>query len=85
MFGSGADNNNDALASTLTGFVNGANENAIVAFDASALSSFFVTPSPNHAGAGWAGNTDWYAGWTCNSSYANFGTNTGDCTSLPIT
>jgi hypothetical protein len=27
----------------------------------------------------------WWQQWTCNSSYADFGTgNTGNCTSLPI-
>jgi hypothetical protein len=87
FFGSGANNNNDAFTNTLTAlFVNGANEDAVVAFDASTLSSFFDVPSPNRIGAAWAGNNPWYTKWTCNSSYANFGTgNTGDCTSLPIT
>jgi hypothetical protein len=27
----------------------------------------------------------WYAGWTCNSGAANFGSASGDCTSLPTT
>lgn len=85
-FGTGANNNNDAFTSTLTSlFVNGANEDAVAAFDASTLSTFFEVPSPNRIGAAWTGNNSWYNGWTCNSSYANFGTNTGDCTSLPIT
>jgi len=86
-FGSGANNNNDSFTSTLTGlFVDGANEDAVVAFDASTLSSFFDVPSPNRIGAAWTGNNAWYTGWTCNSSYANFGTgNSGNCTSLPTT
>jgi hypothetical protein len=86
-FGSGANNNNDAFTSTLTSlFVNGANEDAVVAFDASTLSSYFDVPSPNRIGAAWTGNNAWYTQWTCNSSYANFGTgNTGACTSLPTT
>jgi hypothetical protein len=85
-FGTGANGNNDAFTSTLTTlFVNGANEDAVAAFDASTLSTFFDVPSPNRIGAAWTGNNSWYNGWTCNSSYANFGTNTGDCTSLPIT
>jgi hypothetical protein len=83
MFNAGT-NNNDALASTLTGFVNGANENAIVPFDASTLSAFFDVPSPNHAGAAWTGNTTWYTTWTCNSSYASLGGGSA-CTSLPTT
>ena len=86
-FGSGANNNNDALTSTLTNlFVNGTNEDAVAAFDASTLSSFFDTPTPNRIGAAWTGNNGWYTGWTCNSSYANFGTgNSGACSSLPTT
>lgn len=85
MFGSGANNNNDNLVSTLTSlFVNGTNEDAIMPFDASTLSAFFNTPSPNHAGAAWTGNTAWYAGWTCNSSYADLGGGSA-CTSLPTT
>jgi len=79
-------NNNDAFTATLTNlFVNGSNEDAIVAFDASRLSSFFEVPSPNRIGAAWSGNNAWYTGWTCNSSYANFGPTSTACTSLPTT
>ncbi len=85
-FGSGSNNNNDALTSTLTlTFVNGANEDAVVPYDATTLAtvgSFFTLPSPNHIGAAWTGNTSWYVGWTCNSSTANLGGATA-CTSLP--
>ncbi|WP_336981147.1 hypothetical protein [Altererythrobacter fulvus] len=77
-------NNNDNLTSTLTGFVNGSNEDAIVTTDPTTLSSFFTLPSPNRAGAAWTGNTTWYNSWTCNSSTANLGGAT-DCTALPIT
>ena len=67
--------------------MNGANEDAVTAFNANTgLSTFFDAPSPNHIGAAWTGNTAWYTQWTCNSSYANFGTgNSGNCTSLPTT
>jgi hypothetical protein len=83
MFGSGSSNNNDNLTSTLTSlFVNGANEDGVPAFDATALSVFFDTAA--HIGAAWSGNTDWYTHWTCNSSYAPLGGDT-DCTSLPTT
>jgi hypothetical protein len=86
MFGAGSNNNTDSLTSTLTmQFVNGANENGIVAFDASTLSSFFTVPSPNRVGAAWSGNTSWYTGWTCNSSTANFGASSTSCASLPTT
>lgn len=82
-FGSGANNNNDSLVSTLTGlFVNGANETAVVATDPKTFSAFFDTTT--FIGA--ARSTDtWWQQWTCNSSYADFGSgNTGQCTSLPI-
>lgn len=87
-FGSGANNNNDALVSTLTSlFVNGTNENAVAVtdpttFNFAPLSSFFDTAT--HIGAAYTGNTTWYTGWTCNSSYAPLGGAT-DCTSLPTT
>ena len=57
-----------------------------MATDPKTLSTFFDVPSPNRIGAAWTGNNTWYTGWTCNSSYANFGTgNSGNCTSLPTT
>lgn len=77
-------NNNDALVSTLNGFVNGANESGVAATDPKATSAFFDTTT-------WIGavrNADdrWYAGWTCNSPQADFGSgNTGACTSIPTT
>lgn len=84
-FGTGTNNNNDAFTSTLTSlFINGANEDAVAAFAASSLSSFFEVPAPNRIGAAWSGNTSWYAGWTCNSSTANLGGGSS-CTSLPTT
>ncbi len=76
-FGSGSNNNNDSLTSTLTSlFVNGANEDGVAVTDAATynfapLSSFFTTPT--HIGAAYSGNTSWYSGWTCNSSYAPLG------------
>ena len=62
----------------------GTNENAVVAFDASTLSSFFTVANPNRIGAAWTGNNAWYTGWTCNGSTANLGGATS-CTSLPTT
>jgi hypothetical protein len=83
FFASGTRNNNDSFTSTLTtGFINGTNETGVAAADPKATSSFFDTTT-------WIGavrnSTDtWYAGWTCNSAAADFGTgNTGACTSLP--
>ncbi len=87
-FGSGSNNNNDSLTSTLTSlFVNGANEDGVAVTDAATynfapLSTFFTTPT--HIGAAYSGNTSWYSGWTCNSSYAPLGGGSA-CTSLPTT
>lgn len=85
-FGSGSNNNNDAFSTTLTSlFINGANENAVPAIDATSLSSFFDVPNPNRIGVAWEGNTSWFVGWTCNSATANFGSSSTACTSLPTT
>jgi hypothetical protein len=88
FFGSGSNNNNDAFTNSLTGtglYLDGANENAVTAFSATSLSSFFQVPSPNRIGTAWAENNQWYVGWTCNSSTANFGSSSSACTSLPTT
>ena len=83
FFGAGANNNNDTLTTSFTnGFVNGANEAAVPAIDPTALGTFFTPVA--FVGAVRDANDTWYAGWTCNSGVANFGTtNTGACTSLP--
>ena len=85
FFASGTRNNNDAFTSTLTnGFVNGANETGVTATDPKTVSAFFDTTT--WIGAVRNATDTWYAGWTCNSAAANFGTgNTGACTSLPTT
>ncbi|MBY0518957.1 MAG: hypothetical protein K2P79_00850 [Sphingomonas sp.] len=94
IFGTGT-NNNDNYTSTLTSlFVNGANETAVPAFNASTLNNFtfngiLVTPAnffdaTTYIGAVRDASDTWYRGWTCNSSTADFGTgNTGLCTSIP--
>jgi hypothetical protein len=84
LFGNGANNNSDAFTPTLTGsYINGANETGVLAYDVRTLSSFFDTTS--YIGAVRDAADRWYAGWTCNSSAADFGANnTGVCTSLPV-
>lgn len=84
-FGSGSNNNNDAFTSTLTNtFVNGANESAVVATDPKTINAFFDTTT--WVGAVRNAQDTWFAGWTCNSATANFGTgNSGDCSSIPTT
>jgi hypothetical protein len=82
FFGSGSNNNNDALTSTLSGFTDGTNELAVPPFDISTLSSFFTVPT--YIGAVRDSSDTWWSGWTCNSGVANFGaTNSGSCLSLP--
>ena len=90
-------NNNANFTSTLTSlYINGANETAVTAFDASTLNNRtingnLVTPSgffdkTSYIGAVRDANDTWYTGWTCNSASASFGTgNSGACTTLPTT
>jgi hypothetical protein len=82
-FGSGANNNNDSFVTTLTNlFINGANELAVAAFNSTTLASYFTAVTS--IGAVKNADDKWYAGWTCNSSTADFGTgNSGACTSIP--
>ena len=79
-----AGSNNDAnFTSTLSNlYINGSNENGVTAFNPTTLSSFF--DNVDYIGAVESSSDNWYAGWTCNSSTASFGNNTGSCTSLPV-
>lgn len=83
IFGTGTNNNNDAFTPSLASlYINGSNENAVTAFNANTLGAFFDTKT--YIGAVQNASDTWYAGWTCNSGTANFGTgNSGLCTSLP--
>jgi hypothetical protein len=81
-FNVAANNNTSTFTSTLTnGFVNGANETARTAADPKVVDAGFETT--NYIGAVKDAADTWYAGWTCNSNTANFGTTSGSCTSLP--
>jgi len=81
VFNAGA-NNNAAFTATLTNsFVNGANETAAVATDPKTLDAAFDTTT--YVGAVKDASDTWYAGWTCSSATANFGTTSSACTSLP--
>lgn len=93
LAGTGTDTANYAFGytSTLTnGFVNGANETAATAYNATLLNSFFVTApyqagnftQTNYVGAVRDANDTWYRGWTCDSGYANFGSNQS-CNTVP--
>jgi hypothetical protein len=97
IFGDGTNNNEDAHVSTLTGtgpYINGANESAVAATDPTTFNADpFATvnaAAPNrltavsYIGAVQNAGDIWYAGWACNSGYANFGTLSTSCTSVPI-
>jgi hypothetical protein len=95
IFGTGTNNNNDNYTPSLTGtFINGPNEAAVAATDPTAFNADpFITvnaAAPNrlsvvtYIGAVRDAVDTWYAGWTCNSSYANFGSASGSCTSIPV-
>ncbi|MFN3425083.1 MAG: hypothetical protein ACK40C_10320 [Novosphingobium meiothermophilum] len=84
FFGAGSNNNRDDFTSTLTGgFINGANETAVTAFTVTGVSSFF--DNVTWIGAVRNASDTWYAGWTCNSDAANFGSASGRCTAIPTT
>ena len=79
-----AGTNNDLLFTlTLTGtLVNGAGENGVTAFDATARSAFFS--DTGFVGAVESDISEDFGDWTCNSSIMDFGSANGACTSLPV-
>jgi len=80
-FNAGA-NNNAAFTATLSNtFVNGANETAAVATNPQTLDAAFDVT--DYVGAVRDASDTWYAGWTCNSATANFGSTSSACTTLP--
>ncbi len=80
-FDAGTNNSSTFTATLANTFVNGANEAAVVATDPKTVDAAF--DSTNYVGAVKDANDTWYAGWTCNSATANFGTTATACTSLP--
>jgi hypothetical protein len=75
-------NNNIAFTATLAStFVNGANETAVVATNPQTYDAAF--DATTYVGAVRDANDTWYAGWTCNSATASFGSTSTACTSLP--
>jgi hypothetical protein len=75
-------NVNAAFTATLTNtFVNGTSEAAVTATDPKTVDTAFDTT--NYVGAVRDASDTWYAGWTCNSATANFGSAGTACTSLP--
>lgn len=83
LFTGGA-NNNTAFSPTLTGtFINGANETAAVAVNPQTIDAEFDAQTTPYVGAVRDANDTWYAGWTCNSATANFGSTSSNCTTVP--
>lgn len=77
-------NNDAAFTASLTSLViNGANETAVTAFDPSTVDAFF--DATTYVGAVKDASDTWHQGWTCNSSFADFGGSGTACTSLPTT
>jgi hypothetical protein len=64
-------------------FINGATETARTAIDPKTIDAAFTTT--NYIGAVKDANDNWYAGWTCNSITASFGSTSGACTAIPTT
>lgn len=81
QFNAGANNNSMFTNTLMMTYLNGSNEDAIMAFDATAVSSFFE--AAGFVGAARSGDTR-FLGWTCDSSTITFGSNSGACTSLPV-
>lgn len=83
-FAAGSKNNRDDFTPTLASiFINGANETGVAATDPKTSNAFFDTTA--WIGAVRNAQDTWYAGWTCNSGTANFGSSSGACDSLPTT
>jgi hypothetical protein len=81
VFDAGSNNSATFTNSLVNGFVDGPSEQALVASDPKTVDAEFDTT--NYVGAVKDANDTWYAGWTCNSSAANFGETSTACTSLP--
>jgi hypothetical protein len=77
--------NISTFTTTLTNvFVNGANETARTAVaNIKTHAAYFDQVS--YIGAVRDATDTWYAGWTCNSSTANFGSTSKSCSSIPTT
>jgi len=74
--------NNPAFTNTLTGgFVNGASEAAFAATNPATIDAGFTATT--YIGAVQNASDTWYAGWTCNSTTASFGSTSSSCTTLP--
>lgn len=81
-FNVAGNNNISTFTASLTGgFVNGANETARTATDPKSIAAGF--DATTYVGAVKDAADTWFAGWTCNSVTANFGSSSKSCTTLP--
>jgi hypothetical protein len=93
LFNSGPNNVSNFTPSLINVFKNGSNENAVIATDPTQFNADQFGPAnasaPNrleavtHIGAVRNGSDTWFAGWTCNASYVNFGPASSSCTAIP--
>lgn len=83
LFNAGTNNTSTFTTSLASVFINGANETARTPFNASTINAFFVNTA--YIGAVRDAADTWYAGWTCNSATASFGSTSGNCTAIPTT
>ncbi|MBA4091922.1 MAG: hypothetical protein C0494_15215 [Sphingobium sp.] len=83
IFEAGANSTISYTPSLTNLFINGATETARTAIDPKTIDAAFTTT--NYIGAVKDSSDTWYAGWTCNSVTASFGSTSGNCTAIPTT
>ncbi|WP_419808281.1 hypothetical protein [Sphingomonas sp.] len=93
IFAAGTNTNANYTPTLTSLFVNGANETAVPAFNASTFNGqtfngITLTPAgffdaTTYIGAVRDANDTWYQGWTCNSATAALGASNSLCTTIP--
>jgi hypothetical protein len=83
IFTAGANSSFTYTPSLTNLFINGATETARTAIDPKTIDAAFDTT--NYVGAVKDSSDTWYAGWTCNSVTASFGSTSKACTAIPTT
>jgi hypothetical protein len=94
LFNGGSNNNSNFTPSLINVFMNGSNENAVIATDPTPFNNDAHATAngaaPNrleavtYIGAVRNGADTWFAGWTCNAGYVNFGPSSSSCTTIPV-
>ncbi|PCD03579.1 hypothetical protein COC42_04225 [Sphingomonas spermidinifaciens] len=68
-------------------YLPGSGATAVTPFNNTSLNpsgTSFLVPT-SYIGAISGSSDNWYRGWTCNSNAANFGSTSGNCTTVPVT